>query len=302
VLVEETARYLITRNDGVYLDLTCGGGGHLKYIASLLSEKALLVGIDRDPVAVTESKEALSRLPQKSEVINIVFDRFDEALLSIGISKVDGVFLDAGLSSHQIDSPHRGFSFTQDGPLDMRMGPDSRISAEIIVNDYTVERLAAIFREYGEEKRSFAAARAICSERKKGRITTTGMLREILIPVLSPKYRNASLARIFQAIRIEVNEELEQLKRVMPKALEYLATGGHIVVISYHSLEDRIVKRFLSEKALGCTCPPDFPVCVCGKKPSVKLLTKKAVRPGDDEMEANTRSRSAKLRAAEKIA
>jgi 16S rRNA (cytosine1402-N4)-methyltransferase len=302
VLVEQSARFLITRLDGVYVDMTCGGGGHLEHFTGILSRAALLVGIDRDPEAVIAARETLKRAPQRIEIINSAFDRIDEIMRSLGVGAVDGFLFDLGLSSHQVDSPQRGFSFMSDGPLDMRMNPESGLTAESVVNDYSEKELAAIFSTYGEEKRARQAARAVCTRRMKGRITTTAGLKETLVPVLSARYRNASLARLFQALRIEVNGELDQLKAVLPRVLELLALGGRIVLISYHSLEDRIVKRFLSAEARGCVCPKDVPVCICGHKSTVRILTKRVVKPSPEEVKRNVRARSARLRAAEKIA
>jgi len=295
------ARFLITRGDGCYLDLTCGGGGHLKYLSGILSREAMLIGIDRDPEAIAAAREKLGRPQQNLKFINSTFGRLSEVMEELGIKQVDGILFDLGVSSHQIDSPRRGFSFMHDGPLDMRMGDDV-LNAETVVNTYSEKELALIFRKYGEERAASRAARVICRARQEKRIDSTERLREVLSPVLPPGSRNASLARLFQAIRIEVNRELEQLEKVLPLSLEYLAVGGRLVVISYHSLEDRMVKRFLAEKAKGCVCPKEFPVCVCGRKPEVKVLTKKVVKPSDEEIKNNSRARSARMRAAEKIA
>jgi len=302
VLVEETARLIISRRDGCYLDLTCGGGGHLKYLSKILSRDAVLTGIDRDPEAVAAARNNLGQLPQKINIVNSTFERFDEVIGELGIKQVDGILFDLGISSHQVDAARRGFSFMQDGPLDMRMGFDDILSAETVINEYSEKELTVIFKKYGEERHSARAAGAIGRARANERIVNTHRLREILSPVLPAKTRNASLARLFQAVRIEVNRELEQLEKVLPLSLEYLAEGGRLVVISYHSLEDRLVKRFLAAKAKGCICPDNFPVCACGHKPEVKILTRKVIRPTDDEIKNNSRARSARLRAAEKIA
>ncbi len=301
VMVDEVAKFLITRRDGTYIDLTLGGGGHLKHISKVLSNKAVLVGVDRDPEAVAFSEKNLKRLPQKIKIINSNFDRLETVMKEIESRTIDGALIDQGLSSHQVDSPGRGFSYMHDGPLDMRMDPDCELTAEDIINDYSKEQLTQLFKKYGEEKRAGRAASVICAYRREKRINTTDQLRKVLEPALSPKYMSASLARIFQAVRTEVNQELTRLEKVLPQALSFLCCGGHLVVISYHSLEDRIVKRFFSSEAKGCICPDEFPVCVCGRKPSVKLLTRRVVRPSRDEMNKNSRARSAKLRAVEKI-
>ncbi len=302
VLAEETVRQLVTRRDGVYLDLTCGGGGHLKQISEALSAGAVLVGVDRDPDAVAATREYLKSVPQTLTVVQDNFGRLDEVMETLGLNRVDGVFLDLGISSFQIDTAARGFSFMQDGPLDMRMDKSGPLMAEQVINEYPVEELVSLFRKYGEEKRSYQAARAIGRAREESRIETTGQLRQTLEPVLSPRNLNASLARIFQALRIVVNAELQQLEEVLPKAVDYLEVGGHLVVISYHSLEDRIVKHFIADRVKGCICPPEFPVCVCGIKPSLKALTRHPVKPSEEEIMSNSRAKSARLRAAEKIA
>jgi 16S rRNA (cytosine1402-N4)-methyltransferase len=300
-MVDEVAHYLITRRDGFYADLTLGGGGHLKHVSKILSDQAVLVGVDRDPEAVAFAESNLNRLPQKTTFVNCTFDRLEIVMKEMGSRKIDGILMDLGLSSHQVDSAVRGFSYLQDGPLDMRMGADCDKTAEDIINDYSDKELTVLFKKYGEEKRASQAAKVICKARRENRIKTTEQLRKILEPVLSPKYLTASLSRIFQAIRIEVNHEMSQLETVLPQALSLLAAGGRMVVIAYHSLEDRIVKRFFARESKGCICPDDFPVCVCGRKPSLKILTRHVVKPSEDEMNRNSRARSARLRAAEKL-
>jgi len=302
VMVNEVAEYLITRRDGFYIDLTLGGGGYLKVISNILSDKAVLVGVDRDPEAVAYAEENLKQLPQKTTCVNSTFDRLEQLMIEMGSRKIDGVLMDLGVSSFQVDSAARGFSYLNNGPLDMRMGPDCEITGEDVINDYSRKQLTEIFKKYGEEKRASKVAGAVIKARQMNRITTTDQLRQIIEPVLSPKYLSASLSRIFQAIRIEVNRELSQLEIVLPQALACLREGGRMVVVSYHSLEDRIVKRFFAREAKGCTCPDDFPICVCGRKPSLKILTRHVVKPSPDELNINSRARSAKLRAVEKLA
>ncbi|MFH2035154.1 MAG: 16S rRNA (cytosine(1402)-N(4))-methyltransferase RsmH [Candidatus Zixiibacteriota bacterium] len=302
VMPEETAQLLLSFETEVVLDLTCGGGGHLKYFSDRLSKGATLIGIDRDIEAVTAAAKILKAAPQKIELVNNSFNRIDAVLEQLKIRKVNAILMDLGVSSHQIDKSDRGFSFMADGPLDMRMGADAELSAADVINQYSELKLTDIFRRYGEEKRAAVAAREICAARTRGKIETTSQLREILGRILSPRYLNASLARIFQAIRIEINQELDQLKETLPKALEYLSIGGRMAVISYHSLEDRTVKRFFTEEAKGCICPPKLPQCACGRMPTVKILTRKVVTPSDNEIKLNSRARSAKLRAVEKIA
>ncbi len=286
-MVEETAQYLLTDRAGIYLDLTCGGGGHLIYLSAFLEKEAILIGIDHDPEAVAAARESLRNLPQKTEIVNSRFSALKDALKDLGLGKVTGVLMDLGVSSHQIDNPERGFSFMNDGPLDMRMGPASELTAGEVINDYPVERLKEIFREYGEDRRPGKAANAIIRARQKGPIGTTGQLGQILGPLYPPHIRNGCLARLFQAVRIEVNGELAELATAIPSALEVLQPGGRMVVIAYHSLEDRIVKRAF---VAGAKSQP----------PVIKLLTKKVVKPQETETGQNNRARSARLRAIEK--
>jgi len=301
-MVEETARLLITKHDGTYVDLTCGGGGHLKFISDKLSKGARLIGIDRDAEAVEAAREKLKATGQKIEIINSTYIHFGEILKERGINKVAGIVIDSGLSSHQVDKPERGFSFMADGPLDMRMGVGCTMSAATMINEYSREKLKSIIRDYGEERKAPLIADAICNARKSKNLSTTTELTELLGKVLPKKNLNSSLARVYQAIRIEVNNELGLLKETLPIALEFLERGGRLVILSYHSLEDRIVKTFFAVQARGCICPPELPVCVCGKQPAVKILTRRVVKPSQDEIAGNIRARSARLRAAEKIA
>ncbi len=302
VMLDEVISYLITCRDGVYFDLTCGGGGHLLGLSKHLDAQAELIGLDRDPEAIETARENLKSIKQNFKLINNIFARLDDVISDLGLTQADGFLFDLGVSSHQIDTPDRGFSFMSDGPLDMRMGTGAARTAAEIVNNYSEKELTALFKNYGEEKRAARAARAIANAREKNRLTTTGQLRKILEPVLAGRHLNASLARIFQAIRIEVNDELDQLKTALESAVEHLIPGGRVVVISYHSLEDRLVKRYFAAEAKGCICPPKTPMCVCGRKPSLKVLTRKVVVPSETEATQNPRSTSAKLRAAEKLA
>ena len=293
--------FLITRPDGIYCDLTCGGGGHLRQLAERLQPKAFLIGVDRDPEAISAARENLKSLSLKIEFLNSTFGRLDEILAMVGVNEIDGALLDLGLSSHQIDTASRGFSFMKEGPLDMRMDPQSPLTGAHVINDYPEDELRAIFREYGEEKRAGRIARAVKEARSRQKIVTTSQLASVLKPLLPPRDLNSSLARLFQAVRIEVNRELEELDSVLSKIVSALRPGGRAVVISYHSLEDRRVKRFFAQEARECICPPRLPVCICGHKPTLKILTKKAVKPSLEEINSNRRAKSAKLRAAEKI-
>lgn len=301
VLADEAVNLLLTRRDGIYADLTCGGGGHLRLLAERLQPSAVILGIDRDPEALMAARENLKSLSLKIELKNSTFGRLDELLAVAGIKEVDGILIDLGLSSYQIDTASRGFSFMKDGPLDMRMDTWSSLTAAAVVNEYSEERLTAIFREYGEEKRAARIARAIRETRSRQKIMTTLQLVAILKPHLPSRDVNSSLARLFQALRIEVNRELEELETVLPKVLRALRSGGRAVVISYHSLEDRRVKRFFALESRDCLCPPRIPVCVCGHKATVRLLTRKAVKPSREEISVNRRAQSARLRAVEKL-
>ncbi|MEW6015827.1 MAG: 16S rRNA (cytosine(1402)-N(4))-methyltransferase RsmH [Candidatus Zixiibacteriota bacterium] len=301
VLADEAVNLLLTRPDGIYVDLTCGGGGHLRLLAERLQPSAVILGIDRDPEALLAARENLKSLSLKIELKNSTFGRLDELLAMVGIKEVDGILIDLGLSSHQIDTAGRGFSFMKDGPLDMRMDSRANLTAAGVVNEYSEARLANIFREYGEERRAARLARVVHEARARQKIMTTLQLVAILKPHLPPRDMNASLARLFQALRIEVNRELEELETVLPKMLRALRSGGRAVVISYHSLEDRRVKRFFAQESRDCLCPPRIPVCVCGHKATVRLLTRKAVKPSSEEISVNRRAQSARLRAVEKL-
>ena len=301
VLAEEAVSYLVTRPDGIYFDLTLGAGGHMKLLSRDLSAEALLVGVDRDPEAISAARENLKSIPQKFEIVNSRFAALETVMRKLEVGKADGFILDLGISSHQIDISRRGFGYMQDGPLDMRMGPDSELTAETIVNDYSEKEMTILFKKYGEEKRARAIAGAIGKARNIKKISTTEQLRGVVESAGDRRDPIGTLSRIFQALRIEVNGELEELEQVLPVAVEALNPGGRMVVISYHSLEDRIVKRFFAAEEKGCICPPSFPVCACGKKPSLKILTRKIVRPSEDEIKINSRAKSARLRAAEKI-
>lgn len=301
VMPEEVQYYLITDKSGTYLDMTCGGGGHLKYLSEGLSDKANLFGFDRDKEAVLAASNELKGIPQVKKLINCKFSEIDRAVKENKINNVNGVYFDLGVSSHQIDSSGRGFSFMQDGPLDMRMNSGDSLTAETVINDYSTEKLVEIFRLYGEQKKPRRIVSAIDRARQKEKIDTTRKLQTVLRSAVSGKDINSTLARLFQAIRIEVNGELDELNMALPKVLDLLTPGGRLVLLSYHSLEDRIVKRFFGERAKGCVCPDNFPVCACGRNPEIKILTRRVVRPQKNEVESNSRARSARLRAAEKL-
>lgn len=294
VLLNETIESLGIVSDGIYVDGTAGGAGHSKEIAKRL-DKGLLIALDRDPEAVKVATERLEGYNAK--VINSNFSEMDEVLSELGIDGVNGILLDLGVSSYQLDNAERGFSYHKDAPLDMRMS-SSGVTAGDLVNNLSAEELTDIFYKYGEEKFSSRIARKIVEERSKKAIETTLELAEIIVgAVPAAARRDGHPARkVFQALRIAVNGELESLEKVLDKAFNLLKAEGRLAIITFHSLEDRMVKNKFKEYCTGCTCPPDFPVCVCGKKPRGRLLSRKPIEATKEELELNPRSRSAKLR------
>lgn len=294
VLLEETIAALDIKPDGVYVDGTAGGAGHSSEIAKRL-KGGFLIALDRDPDAVKTASERLKGYPAK--VIESNFSRMDEVLKNEGIAGVDGILLDLGVSSFQLDSAERGFSFRKDAPLDMRMSK-SGLSAADIVNNYSAEQLERILRDFGEEKFAFRITNRIVKEREKRPIETTKQLADIISSAVPAKARRDGhpARKSFQAIRIAVNGELDSLSEALSKAFDLLNKNGVLAVITFHSLEDRMVKLKFKEYCTGCTCPPDFPVCVCGKTPAGRMYSRKPIEPSAEELEANPRSRSAKLR------
>ena len=300
VLLRETIEALNIRPDGIYVDGTAGGGGHSQEILNRL-EKGTLIAIDQDPDAV----ETVTKRFEGNKNVKVAranFSQMDEVVRSLGFDRVDGVLLDIGVSSRQLDTPERGFSFHNDAPLDMRMSQEGT-SARDLVNTLPHGELARIIRMYGEERFASSIAGAIVREREKKPIETTLELAEIVKSgVPAAKRRGGHPARkTFQALRIAVNGELDRLSVGLEAAFSLLAPGGRLAVITFHSLEDRIVKQYFAQLCTGCTCPKDFPVCVCGKKPQAKLWKKKPVEASEEELASNARSRSAKLRVLEKI-
>ncbi len=304
VLLDECIESLNIRPDGVYLDGTAGGGGHSAEIARRLGDGGLLIAIDQDETAVAVVTERLSSFGLRARVVRNNFCELTEVCREQGIEGIDGLLLDLGVSSHQLDTPERGFSYQADAPLDMRMDKRKSLTAYEVVNTYSQEKLKKILFDYGEERFAPAIASAIVKQREKKPIETTAELSELIKYAMPPSAREGGhhpAKRSFQAIRIEVNAELDVIEPAIRGAVSLLRRGGRIAIITFHSLEDRIVKQTFSDLASGCTCPRDFPICVCGKKPSVKVITKKPILPSRLELEENPRSRSAKLRVAEKL-
>lgn len=281
----------------------CGGAGHSYHIAKKLSKKGLLIGIDRDEEALEVAKERLKEF-DNIKYIHDNHDNIKEVIEKLNIDKVDGILLDLGVSSYQIDEKTRGFTYMQDGPLDMRMDKSQDLTAEYIVNNYKEEELARIIYEYGEEKFSRRIAKNICEYREKGKIRTTSKLVEIIeksIPKAHSEKQGHPAKRTFQAIRIEVNNEIKPLYNTVLNSIEALKSKGRLCIITFHSLEDRAVKQAYIEATGKCTCPPGLPYCVCGKKTLGKVITKKPILPTNEETENNSRSKSAKVRVFEKL-
>ena len=303
VLAAELVDVLDPRPGEVAVDCTVGGGGHARLVAGRLGPEGLLVGIDRDPMAEERFAALADEVPCRTRFIRA---GFAEALATLREERLsaDLVFMDLGMSSMQVDTWARGFSYAYDAPLDMRMDPAQELTAADIVAGWDERRLAGILREYGEERYARQIARAIARERRRRRLTTTNELVEVVVDAVPAPARFAGghpARRVFQALRIAVNDELGQLDAALPEAWAVLRPGGRFAGISFHSLEDRRVKRFLAERAQGCICPPDLPVCACGHVPEAELLTRGGVVPSAGEVAANPRARSARLRAARKL-
>ena len=303
VLLEECIEGLAIKPDGTYVDGTLGGAGHSSRIAALLTT-GRHIGIDRDPIALKAAGERLQPWADRVTLVHSNFCEIASVLEDLGIEGVDGILLDLGVSSPQLDDGDRGFSYMVDAPLDMRMNNEDVLSADTVVNTWSYEDLKKILYEYGEERYAPKIAAAICSRREVSPIRTTLELVDIIRSAMPPaalREKQHPAKRSFQAIRIAVNDELNSVAKVMEDAIPKLNKGGRLAVITFHSLEDRIVKNAMANAAKGCTCPPNFPVCVCGKKPLVKLITRKPIVSGDAELERNPRARSAKLRICEKL-
>ena len=303
VLLNECIEGLSIKPDGIYVDGTLGGAGHSSHIAARLTT-GLLIGIDRDPVALKAAGERLAPYGDRVKLVHSNFCQIRSVLDELQIEGVDGILLDLGVSSPQLDDGARGFSYMADAPLDMRMNNNDSLTADTVVNTWPYEELKRILYDYGEERYAPAIAAAICRRRETAPIKTTLNLVDVIrsaMPASALREKQHPAKRSFQAIRIAVNDELGAVEKVMDDAIPCLNSGGRLAIITFHSLEDRIVKNGMANAAKGCTCPPNFPVCVCGKKPKARIITRKPIVASDEELELNPRSRSAKLRICEKL-
>lgn len=304
VLLNETIDMLSVKPGGIYVDATLGGGGHFMEILKRARGEGRFIGVDWDEDAISNARSTFSKYGGKIELVHDNFKNIKRIIETLNIDGIDGIVFDLGVSSFQLDEESRGFSYMKDAPLDMRMDKRARLTAEQVVNEMDRETLKKIFKEYGEEVWAGRIADFICERRKKDRITTTGRLVEIIkdaIPARARRQGPHPAKRVFQALRIYVNGELEILESSLKDAVDILVPGGRICVITFHSLEDRIVKYTFKRLAVGCICPKDAPICTCGHKKTIKVLTHKPVLPSPGEIEENPRSRSAKLRVAEKL-
>ena len=303
VLLEETIEGLKVKPDGIYVDGTLGGAGHASEVCRRLSAKGRFIGIDQDQDAIVAASERLAAYKDRVTIIRSNYCYMVNELKNLGIHQVDGIVLDLGVSSYQLDNEERGFTYRVDAPLDMRMDQRQSRTAANIINGYEEKELYRIIRDYGEDKFAKNIAKHIVAARQEKPINTTGELTEIIRRAIPMKIQAAGghpAKRTFQAVRIELNRELDVLRESLDGMIDILGDGGRICVITFHSLEDRIVKTIFRKNENPCTCPPDFPVCVCGKKPKGKVITRKPILPGEQELEENSRSKSAKLRIFER--
>ena len=303
VLLMETVDSLNVKPDGIYVDGTLGGGGHAYEVCRRLGEKGSIVGIDQDAAAIEAASARLKDFGEKVTIVRSNYCDMKSKLHELGIDKVDGIVLDLGVSSYQLDTAERGFSYREDAPLDMRMDTRQKMTARDIVNDYTEADLYRVIRDYGEDKFAKNIAKHIVQARAVKPVETTAELSEIIrasIPMKFQKKSGHPAKRTFQAIRIELNRELDVLRDSLDDMIDLLNPGGRLCIITFHSLEDRIVKSAFRKNENPCTCPPDFPVCVCGKKSKGSIITKKPILPSEEELEYNSRSKSAKLRIFER--
>ena len=299
VLLNETVDNLVMNKNGIYVDGTVGFAGHASHIISKLNDKGKLIGIDLDPYALKYSKDSLSKFPKKSySLYKGNFSEFSKILQKIGISKVDGLVVDLGISSYQIDSKHRGFSYRYDSDLDMRFDPENKISAKQFLNNIDELSLSYTIKNLGEEKQHKKIASNIVKYSRLNKMNTTYDLKHAIEEVSSKRYINKTLSRVFQAIRMKVNNEIDNLNNFLNLSLKYVKKGGRIAVITFHSIEDKIVKNFFKDHSISCTCPNTFPICICNHQASLKIV-KKSISPSDFEIKNNPRSRSARLRIVE---
>lgn len=301
VLAETVTDILITDRSGTYIDCTLGGGGHTRELVKKLNTDSLIIGIDLDTTSVQYNRKFFEGKSPRVEVIHGNYKDIKRIASRICQGKINGILMDLGLASFQLANETRGFSYLQKGPLDMRYNRTEGKTAADVINKYSTQELKLIFYRYGEERKSGLIANEITARRKKKPIETTQELSRLITAVVGKKRDIKSLSRIFQAIRIEVNKELENIKACLEDSVDLLEKGGRIVVISYHSLEDRLVKDFFNLQARECICPPEIPICQCGKIKTLSLLTKRVIKPSDQEISINPRSRSARLRAAQKV-
>ena len=303
VLLHETIEGLNIKPDGIYVDGTLGGGGHSFEVCKRLGAKGSIIGIDQDAAAIKAAGDRLKDFGEKVTIVRSNYCEMKSRLHELGIGKVDGIILDLGVSSYQLDTAERGFSYREDAPLDMRMDTRQSMTARDIVNDYSERDLYRVIRDYGEDKFAKNIAKHIVIARGEEPIETTGQLTEIIRAAIPMKYQKKSghpAKRTFQAIRIELNRELEVLRDSLDDMIDLLNPGGRLCIITFHSLEDRIVKSAFKKNEHPCTCPPDFPVCVCGKASKGSIITRKPILPSEEELEQNSRSKSAKLRIFER--
>lgn len=304
-MLNEVIFYLNCRPGKIYVDATLGGAGHAKAICDKITPGGVFIGIDQDIDAIDHAKTALQKFSLHIHLMHGNFVRLPEFLSQLDIDAVDGLLLDLGVSQHQIEDSGRGFSFRKEEPLDMRMNIQTPETAEMLVNNLAQDELKKIFKEYGEERWSGQIARSIVKIRKQKKISTSKQLAQIIVDAIpgpaAAKQKIHPATRVFMALRIAVNQELDRIAAFMDNVVDYLNPGGRLCVLSFHSLEDRIVKQRLKTLEKGCTCPPQLPRCVCGRKPQFRILTKKVVRPSDEEIAGNPMARSTRLRAAEKV-
>lgn len=303
VLLAEVLKQLNLHRGSTVIDCTLGGAGHAGAALDLVTPKGFLLGIDKDEAAINVAGERLARFSQQIKLVRDDYVGINRIIPQTGLSLVDAILFDLGVSSFQLDSPERGFSYRLEGPLDMRMDKRAKLTAADVVNKYSQKDLTQVLKEYGEEKWASRIAKFVVEARKRKPLATTSELIKIIkdaVPASARRTKHPA-KKIFQALRIEVNQELTHLEKAIRDSVKWLKSGGRIAIISYHSLEDRVVKKTFDDLAKGCICPPQLPVCRCGREPVLKVLTKKPVRPSEEEIKANRRSRSAKLRVAEKI-